>query len=216
MTLSINDLTDSDGIFLVRLARKAIEEFILRKEKIAPPKDTPKKLFKKAGAFVTLNKIVNGSEELRGCIGYIIPVKPLVETVIEVAIAAAVEDPRFPPLSKDELDKIIVEVTVLTPPQKIEVKKPEDYLRKIIIGRDGLVLRYGPFSGTLLPQVPVEYGWNVEEFLDNLCIKAGLVPGCWKDLNVEIYSYQGIIWKEENPRGSVIRVDLTKITKKRK
>ncbi|MHA1616873.1 MAG: TIGR00296 family protein [Candidatus Njordarchaeales archaeon] len=206
----MEELADSDGVYLVRLARRAIEEYVLNKKRIAPPKDAPSKLYEKAGAFVTINKIIGSREELRGCIGYILPIKPLVETIIDVAIAAAVEDPRFPPLSSEELDEIIVEVTVLTPPQKIEVRDPKEYLEKIVIGRDGLLLKYGPFSGTLLPQVPIEYNWDVEEFLDNLCVKAGLVPGCWKDLNVEIFAYQGAIWKETSPRGEIIRVELSR------
>ncbi len=206
--LKVTDLTDEHGRFLVRLARKAVEEKVRRGIKINPPEETPRILREKAGVFVTLTKLVNNHEELRGCIGYIIPYKPLVEATIDVAISAATEDPRFPPVEPSELNDILVEVTVLTPPEKIEVKDPSDYLKEIKIGRDGLIIKYGPFSGTLLPQVPVEYNWDVETFLDNLCWKAGLPAGCWRDKKTEIYRYQGVLWKEKTPKGEIVRVDL--------
>ncbi len=208
MPLNADKLTDYHGEFLVKTARLAISSYLREKIKIPIPKNTPKILLEKAGVFVTLNKLVKRHETLRGCIGYIYPIKPLIEATIETAIAAATEDPRFPPVSLEEMNSIIVEITVLTPPKKIEVDAPEEYLDKIVIGRDGLLLKYGVFSGTLLPQVPIEYGWDVETFLDNLCMKAGLPIRCWKNLEVEIYSYQGIIWKEEAPGGKVIRVKL--------
>jgi len=208
MVLKVTDLTDEHGIYLVKIARQAIEKFVIDKTKIKPPKDVPNILWEKAGVFVTINKLIKEHEELRGCIGYIMPIKPLIEATIDVAIAAATEDPRFPPVSSQELDTILVEVTVLTPPQKVEVKSPDEYLDKIKIGRDGLLLKYGMFSGTLLPQVPVEYGWDVETFLDHLCLKAGLPLRCWKNPDVEIFSYQGIMWKEISPRGKISRVKL--------
>jgi len=210
MTLAIDDLQDEHGVFLVKLARTAIETFLGDHKRISAPENTPPLLKNEAGVFVTLNKLFNKTEELRGCIGYIFPIKPLVEGVIDVAIAAATEDPRFPPVTLNEMNEIIVEVTVLTPPKKLEVNSPAEYLEKIKIGRDGLLLRYGSISGTLLPQVPVEYNWDAREFLNNLCLKAGLPFKCWENPDIEIYSYQGIIWKEKNPRGEVIRVELTK------
>ena len=206
--LNIDEITDEYGIFIVKLARKAVEEWVTKRIKIQPPKEAPKILFEKAGVFVTLNRLHNEEEELRGCIGYIIPIKPLVEAVIDVAISAATEDPRFPPVEPKELDSIIVEVTVLTPPTKIDVKDPLEYPQKIEIGKDGLIVKYGPFSGTLLPQVPVEYNWDAETFLEHLCWKAGLNKDCWKNKEVEIYKYQGAIWKELKPRGEVIKVEL--------
>jgi len=208
MVLKIDDLTDEHGEFLVRLARRAIEEKVVKNVKISPPSDYPQILNEKAGVFVTINRLHEGREELRGCIGYILPIKPLIEAVIDTAISSATEDPRFMPIMEYELDSLIVEVTVLTPPKKIEVSDPIEYPKMIEIGKDGLLLRYGPFSGTLLPQVPVEYGWTVEEFLDNLCWKAGLYKDCWKNKEVEILKYQGVIWKEISPRGKVIRVEL--------
>jgi len=201
-------LSDDNGAFLVRLARLAVEKWVKERIKISPPDNTPSILKEKAGVFVTLTKIIKDKEELRGCIGYIVPVKPLVEATIDVAIAAASEDPRFNPVQEDELSDILVEVTVLTPPAKIEVKDKKMLPDLIEIGKDGLIIKYGPFSGTLLPQVPVEYGWDAKTFLDNLCWKAGLPSDCWLDEKAEIYRYRGIIWKEKSPNGEIYRVEI--------
>jgi hypothetical protein len=127
----------------------------------------------------------------------------------DAAISAAIEDPRFPPVKYTELDSITFEVTVLTPPKKIVVSKPEEYLSKIKVGRDGLIVKYGFYSGLLLPQVPVEYGWNVEEFLEHTCEKAGLLENYWRNSETEIQKFEGIIFKEENPNGIVIREVLS-------
>jgi len=202
----LDKITDKEGGFLVRLARLAVEKWVKEKIKITPPDDTPPILKEKAGVFVTLTKKINGNEELRGCIGYIMPIKPLVEATIDVAIAAASEDPRFSPVQENELSDILVEVTVLTPPEKIDVDDKKKLLDIIKIGRDGLIIKYGPFSGTLLPQVPIEYGWNTQTFLENLCWKAGLPANCWLEPKAEIYRYQGLIWKEKEPNGRVYRV----------
>lgn len=209
----LSRLTDNEGEFLVRLARRAVEDWVRKQFKVRPPKDTPHVLWEKAGVFVTITKILGKREELRGCIGYILPIKPLVEATIDVAIAAASEDPRFPPVSEEELDSILVEVTVLTPPEKIEVADRSRLPELINVGVDGLIVKYGPFSGTLLPQVPVEYGWDAQQFLENLCWKAGLPSDCWLNEKAEIYKYSGVIWKERSPNGPVKRIELQSINK---
>ena len=208
--LRLEDISDEYGKFLVSLARRAIEEYVRNGKRISPPKNTPSKLREKAGAFVTLNKIVDGEEELRGCIGYILPHFPLVEAVIDAAISAATRDPRFDPVLEYELESIVVEVTVLTPLQKIDVSNPNEYLEKIEIGKDGLLLEWKGFGGTLLPQVPVEYNWDVKTFLEHLCLKSGLPTDCWKWKDTVIYRYQGVIFKEKEPYGEIIRVELKK------
>lgn len=209
--LRIEDITDELGKFLVKLARETIETYIKTGKRIKPPPTTPDILKEKAGVFVTLNKIIDNEEELRGCIGYIIPHLPLVEAVIDSAIAAATRDPRFSPVMNYELDEILVELTILTPPQLIEVKDSSEYLKKIEIGKDGLLLEWHGFSGTLLPQVPVEYKWSVERFLEHLCLKSGLPRDCWKWEGVKIYKYQGVIFKEARPRGDIVRINLNKL-----
>ena len=202
-----------EGEYLVKLARKSVETYVKEKRKIDVPKDVPEKLRQKAGVFVTLNKIVKTGEPhktvLRGCIGYPYPTLPLVEATIDAAIQAAVNDPRFPPVSEIELDKIVVEVSVLTPPKLLEVSDPKEYPKKIKIGRDGLIVELGLYKGLLLPQVPVEWKWNEEEFLSHCCMKAGLPPDCWLEKGTKIYIFQAEIFEEESPNGSVKRKEIS-------
>ena len=133
------------------------------------------------------------------------PDKKLSHGIIDAAIAAATEDPRFSPVKTNELNDIVFEVTVLTPPVEITVTDPMEYLEKIKVGRDGLIIRNSFSSGLLLPQVPVEYGWNVEEFLQHTCEKAGLEKNAWKNERVKIEKFEGIIFKEETPNGKILR-----------
>ena len=194
-------LSDSDGIILVKTARKAVTEFLSNDSRIKLEPEFEKKFSFNSGVFVTLNK----PDGLRGCIGFPMPVKKLSRAIVDGAIAAATEDPRFPPVTTKELDDIMFEVTVLTPPMEIDVSDPIEYLSKIKVGRDGLIIRHSFSSGLLLPQVPVEYGWNVEEFLQHTCEKAGLARDIWKNESVKIEKFEGIIFKEETPNGVIVR-----------
>jgi hypothetical protein len=146
------------------------------------------------GVFVTLHK--NG--ELRGCIGFILAFYPLNEAIVKAAHAAAFEDTRFSQLQKKELKDIEFEVSVLSEPEKIAVKKPEEYLKKIEIGRDGLIIKNSFASGLLLPQVATEWGWNVLELLEATCEKAGLSRSAWKEFDTEVYKFRAQAFKEEN------------------
>ena len=124
---------------------------------------------------------------------------------IKEAAVSACHDPRFPPLRSDEIDSIIVEVSILTKPAEIKVKEPEEYIKKIKVGRDGLIAEQGFYRGLLLPQVAVEYGWNALQFLEETCMKAGLMPDCWRDRRTKIYSFQAHVFSEVEPRGKVVR-----------
>ena len=115
--------------------------------------------------------------------------------IIDSAISAAVRDPRFPQVSENELEDLDYEITVLTKPQLIEVKTPEEYPTKVNIGVDGLIVEKGFFKGLLLPQVATEYNMSSEEFLSHTCMKAGIRPNAWLNENVEIYKFQGQIFK---------------------
>jgi len=194
-------LSDSDGVFLVKTARKAVTEFLSNGNRIKLESDLEEKFSFNSGVFVTLNN----PDGLRGCIGFPMPEKKLSHAIIEGAIAAATEDPRFPSVKTNELNDIVFEVTVLTPPVEIDVSDPMEYLEKIKVGRDGLIIRHSFSSGLLLPQVPVEYGWNVEEFLQHTCEKAGLARDTWKNESVKIEKFEGIIFKEETPNGAIVR-----------
>ena len=186
-------LSDSDGVFLVKTARMAVTEFLSTGKKMKLESEHEKKFSFNSGVFVTLNN----ADGLRGCIGFPMPDKKLSNGIIDAAIAAATEDPRFSPVKTDELSDIVFEVTVLTPPVEITVTDPMEYLEKIKVGRDGLIIKHSFSSGLLLPQVPAEYGWNVEEFLQHTCEKAGLEKDTWKNEKVKIEKFEGIVYKEE-------------------
>jgi len=209
----LNQFSLDEGTYLVKLARKSVEHFINKGVMLSiDEKEVPPRLTRKFGVFVTINRLKPEgdklSKELRGCIGYPYPVKPLYQAVIETAVEAAFNDPRFPPLNKNELKSVIFEVTILTPPEEIKVTNPLEYLRKIKIGRDGLIIEKGFYRGLLLPQVPVEYNWTVEEFLMHLCFKAGLPPDAWLSKGTKIYKFEGLIFSETVPNGDVVKIDL--------
>ena len=193
-----------EGAELVRLARVAVEKYLQESVIIKPEKHT----LEKAGVFVTLNYVTSTKKEyLRGCIGFPLPEKTLYQGVVEAAVAAATEDPRFPPLDRQELNNIIFEVSVLTSPQEIRVS-PAEYGKEIEIGRDGLILHWRFGSGLLLPQVPVELNWNVEEYLANICYKAGAPPDVWLDPSSKLYKFQAVVFKEVEPKGEVVQLGI--------
>ncbi len=192
-----------DVKMLFSIARGSVEEVLFGKEFVIK-EEIKSKFSEKRGVFVTLK--YHKTEELRGCIGFPYPEFPLWEAVYLSAREAAFNDPRFPPLKKEEYKGIIFEISILTPPKRLEVKDPREYLEKIKIGRDGLIVRYGSFSGLLLPQVPVEEGWDVEKFLDFTCWKAGLPFKSWLDRRVEVYTFQAEVWREKEPFGDIERV----------
>ncbi|HRS04203.1 MAG TPA: AmmeMemoRadiSam system protein A [Treponema sp.] len=138
------------------------------------------------GAFVTLHK----GKSLRGCIGRMIGIRPLEETVRTMARAAAFEDPRFPPLRKDELAQCKIEISVLSPMERC----PDP--RSVQIGVHGLYLVHRGYSGVLLPQVPVEQGWDLDEYLDYICRKAGLPPGAYNEPGAELYTFTALVFGE--------------------
>ena len=187
-----------EGIKSVNYARNVIEEYV--KNKKIPACKFSGVFNKKQGAFVTIHTYPN--HDLRGCIGIPMPIMKLCDTIAESA-ASATRDPRFPPLLVKELSDIVIEVTVLSPPVMIKVSKPEDYLKKIVIGRDGLIIEQDYYKGLLLPQVPVEQGWDKEEFLSNTCIKAGLISDAWFDKETKVYKFGGQVFTEIEPRGEV-------------
>jgi uncharacterized protein (TIGR00296 family) len=192
-------LTKSEGELAVRLARQAIEECLNNGKKIRP-KNLPGVFHENRGVFVTLNKNAD-SRELRGCIGRPYPVMPLGEAIILSAINAAREDPRFYPVEPDEIDDLVIEVTVLTVPERVKAK-PKDIPGKIVIGRHGLIVAANRCQGLLLPQVAVEHGFDCTEFLCQTCIKAGLMPDAWLN-GADVYSFEGQIFQEVLPGGEI-------------
>lgn len=188
-------LTLDEGKLLVKLARKTIETYLREDRKPQVPK-VPAKLREHRGVFVTLNK----EGELRGCIGHPLPTIPLVDAVIDSAISSATRDPRFPPVTPEELPALEVEVSVLSKPEPIKVKSPREYPKHIVIGRDGLIIEWSGYAGLLLPQVPVEWGWDAEEFLSHACMKAGLMPDHWLHEGVRINKFSAQVFREKTRR----------------
>jgi hypothetical protein len=200
-----HELDDEAGTFLVRLARRAIDQYLTNGKRISAPGDTPSKLHEKRGVFVTLTNTSAGNA-LRGCIGYPLPTKRLVDATIDSAIEAATADPRFDPVPLEEFrSRVCVEVSVLTPPKEIVVENPTDYAKKIEIGTDGLIVERGWYKGLLLPQVATEWKMNVEEFLSNCCMKAGLSPDAWLVKGTNVQKFQAVIFHETAPGGPIER-----------
>ncbi len=172
---------------LLKIARQAIEEYLKTGKKLEVSEADPV-LNQKMGSFVTLTK--NG--RLRGCIGNFTANQPLYLTVRDMAIAAAVDDPRFPPVSLTEVKNIQLEISVLSPLERVASAD------NIELGKHGVLVRRGMQSGVFLPQVAAETGWSKEEFLNNLCSqKAGLPPGAWKDKNTELYVFNAEVFSEK-------------------
>jgi MEMO1 family protein len=170
---------------LLTLARRTLDDYITKKS-VPRIEVTEKRLLEKRGAFVTLTK----DGQLRGCIGYVMPVAPLHKAVSEMAVNASTKDPRFPAVSKGELKDIHIEISVLSPLQ------PVTRIEEIEMGRHGLYIMKGNYAGLLLPQVATEYKWNREEFLQQTCRKAGLPPTAWKEKGVQLYMFSAQIFSE--------------------
>lgn len=173
-------LSRDQKTFLLDLARRTIKHYLEEGEPLKEKSDD-RLLQEKRGAFVTL-KVEN---ELRGCIGYPLPHKPLIETVIDCAIASATQDFRFASINEEELSQVKIEISVLTLPRKVKD------VSEIRVGEHGIILSKGPHRGLLLPQVPVEWDWDLETYLNHGCLKAGLAEDEWKKgATIEIFSAQ--------------------------
>ena len=167
----------------LKIARDSISDFVIHGKKSDYAGDEAR-LFESGAAFVTLN--IQG--RLRGCIGHVVASLPLWECVREMAIAAATQDPRFPKMQKSEMGDLELEISVLTPPR--EMSNTED----IEVGKHGLIISKGYFSGLLLPQVPVEWDWDRDMFLEQTCVKAGLPEDAWRDSDTKIESFQAQVF----------------------
>jgi AmmeMemoRadiSam system protein B/AmmeMemoRadiSam system protein A len=189
-TFSLDKHEKSD---LLALARKSVEHAVTTKEAYAPPASNSEALNDERGAFVTLS--VSG--DLRGCVGYALATKPLYMTVRDSATLAAVQDPRFQPVSASELSSLEYEISVLSPLRRVTD------VQQIIVGQHGLLMKNGDNQGVLLPQVPVEQGWDRERFLEATCVKAGMKSDCWKDDNTDIFMFTAVVFGERDDAGQV-------------
>jgi AmmeMemoRadiSam system protein A len=184
---------EEEGKTLLRLAREAIEARVLHREPPRDKEDLPEVYHEPHGTFVTLT--VRGT--LRGCIGHILPQGSVIEGIRDNAIHAAFMDPRFPPLSKEELGEIRIEISILTPPIRLEYADASELLSGLRRGIDGVIIKKGHCQATFLPQV-----WDQlpdkEAFLNNLCVKAGLDEGAWRRGDLEVSTYQVQAFEEES------------------
>ena len=196
----------------VQLARSALEVNLGPE----PPKDPahpfrnlslPPAFDEARGVFTTLRQAESGL--LRGCIGYTLPVFPLRVGIPRTAAGAALEDPRFPPVALPELTRLTVEVSLLTVPEPLPARRPRDRPADVLVGRDGLLVRWRHAEGLLLPQVAVEQDWNSEEFLSETCGKAGLPFDAWVRADTEVFRFGSAVFGEEVPGGPIRRVPLT-------
>ena len=201
-------LTLEEGKFLVNLARQSVTEYLKNGRMPNVPASISSNLMKLCGVFVTLNRFHDGEKMLRGCIGFPYPTTPLVRAVIEAAISAATQDPRFPQVTFRELDHIVFEVSILTPPENVVAEKPIEYPQKIKVGCDGLIVERGYCKGLLLPQVPVDLDWNEEEFLCQCCVKAGLPMDSWLLKDTKISKFSCLIAQELKPKGEIRMIDM--------
>ncbi|MEJ2543594.1 MAG: AmmeMemoRadiSam system protein A [Calditrichaceae bacterium] len=179
-------LSEQEKQFLLKLARDTIITFLTSGKK-KKEKYFSENLKTPTGVFVTLHE----AGDLRGCIGYVEGVKPLQDAVIDNAISAAFSDPRFMPVGTDEVEKLDIEISVLTP---LELVENTD---EIEIGKDGLLMKQGYNQGLLLPQVATEQRWDRKTFLQHTCMKAGLPTDAWQDNETEIYKFSAIIFDEK-------------------
>lgn len=187
------ELSKTSKLFLLSLARKSIKHFLEFKKYLEIPSPLPDELNFNSGCFVTLHKDGN----LRGCIGTFNFKENICKNIILMAVEAAFHDPRFEPLRLDELDKINIEISILTPLEKVYS------IDDIKIGVDGLYIMKGYFTGVLLPQVATENNWDVITFISYTCIKAGLSADAWKKYDwhgedFHVYKFQALVFSESD------------------
>ncbi|NPA32755.1 MAG: TIGR00296 family protein [Aquificae bacterium] len=193
-----------DAKKLIELGRKAVWE-AFRGGKLEVPQEIKEAYSQPMGVFTTIERYPQ--RQLRGCIGVPLPVYPLWYGVIHSSLQAAFNDPRFPPLSPEEFDKVTWELSLLTPPEEIKAP-PEERPKHVEVGKHGLIVERGNQSGLLLPQVAVEHRWNPVEFLEYTCLKAGLPRDCWRDPSTKVYRFSGEVFREVEPFGEVVREEL--------
>ncbi|MDD5622662.1 MAG: AmmeMemoRadiSam system protein A [Actinomycetota bacterium] len=186
------ELTPEHKKMLLRIARESITQTI-HFATVPEYRINDAVLKTRCGAFVTLHM----GRDLRGCIGNITAETPLWETVRNMAIESAMRDPRFPSVSLNELEDIDIEISVLSPLEKIK------NLEEIKVGTHGLFIKKGFYQGLLLPQVATDYKWNRTQFLEQTCFKAGLNKDCYKQLTTEIYIFSAIIFGEKDPENKI-------------
>jgi uncharacterized protein len=197
-------LSLEDGRAAVRLARRTLDAHV--RGEALKSEELPRLFSEPRGVFVTLNLAGKGQEALRGCIGFPYPTYPLGRAIREATVAAASEDPRFPPVGPGELNAILVEVSILTLPEELKAPDRTELSSKVRVGVDGLIVSDSLTSGLLLPQVATEFGFDSAEFLSQTCLKAGLPPDAWLTTGTRVFAFQADIYAEPSPGGEASKV----------
>ncbi|HIE34219.1 MAG TPA: TIGR00296 family protein [Candidatus Altiarchaeales archaeon] len=194
----------NEGKFLVKYARNIIENYFRGAD--AKVSEKKKELLSMSkGIYVVFRGFPKGY--LRGSAGYPEAVLPLGEAIRELTIKAATMDRRYHPIKSDELGSVIIEVSILSKPEKLDMSS-KDYLNKIRIGRDGLIVEYGGLKSVMLPQFPLEQQWSVKELLSLTCLKAGIEPDVCSSAETNLYRFYAAIFSEVEPRGKIIKKKL--------
>lgn len=190
-------ISHEQGLHLVKLARLTLENYQSKGKVITL--EINQDLSRRFGVFVTLYNVDEfNTFSLRGCIGYALPTESLARSLVNASIKAANEDPRFDPVTYNELQDIVIEVSILSPPIRITV---ENIRSKILIGKHGLIIESPSGSGMLLPNVAFENGWDIIQFLEHLCFKAGLSGNSWMSPDIRLFSFETISFREKDPGG---------------
>ncbi len=200
-----NIFLEADGGLIITSARESMSRFLQTGARTIPKQLLQDARFeRKFGCFVTL-KQSDIKFSLRGCVGFPEPIHKLSRALTDASIAASSEDPRFPPVKLNELDDLLVEVSILSRPELIEVRSPMELAKKINIGVDGLIMKWDFGSGLLLPQVATEMKWDAEEFLTNLSLKSGAAPDQWLLPGTQVFKFRADIFTEISPNGKVLK-----------
>ena len=198
-------MTTNQATLLFKIARESIEQY-LKDNSFLDIEPYKKEFPNKQGVFITLK--THPTDMLRGCIGFPLPMEYLAKATRDAALSAAFNDPRFPPLRKEELETITIEISVLTPPQKIKIENTKDLKKNIEkyirVGKDGLIVTFKNYSGLLLPQVASEQNWDSKTFLEQTCVKAGLTENFAFEADLEIQTFQAQIFFEKTPNGQIL------------
>lgn len=187
-------LTPEQQQLLLRMARDAVEQWVAHGRVPHYQNDDPA-LAQAAGIFVTLRRRENGELALRGCIGRVEAPEPLLELVPEMAVKAATNDPRFPPVMAHEIPHLHIEISVLSPLQRLAD------VNQIEVGVHGLLIEGHGRRGLLLPEVPLHHNWDRADFLEGICLKAGLPPDTWQDPQARLYTFTTFSFEESGESG---------------
>lgn len=191
-------MTGEEGKIGLELARKSLESTLWEGKPLEVPEGLPEIFYREGAAFVTLN--LKESGRLRGCIGSLLAHRPLAEDIVKNAVSAATADPRFPTVTKSELEKVTLELSVLTHPKPFPYETPEELLARITPGEDGVIIKKGPYQATFLPSVWEQIP-EKSDFFRHLCAKAGLPGDFYLTGALEVYTYRAEIFHEEEAHG---------------